>query len=94
MGLTDDDLRELENYLLNYPGIGDIIPGTGGAIKVRWALKGNEKGKSGGARIIYVDLIRKEHLHLIWCYPKGEHENLTEEQKKKIRQLTRALKGE
>jgi hypothetical protein len=33
------------------PEAGEIIPGTGGVRKVRWALEG--PGKRGGARVIY-----------------------------------------
>jgi hypothetical protein len=40
MSLTDDDLRELENHLLENPGDGDTIKGTGGAIKLRWIMQG------------------------------------------------------
>jgi len=94
MGLNDNDLRELEIYLLDNVGIGNVIPGTGGAIKVRWALSGNDKGKSGGTRIIYIDLIRKAHIHLLLCYPKSKQETLTNEQKKHIKQLIKTLKGE
>ena len=94
MKLSDDDLRELESHLLKNLRIGDIIPGTGGAIKLRWALPGNNKGKSGGIRIIYVDLAHKKHIHLLLCYPKGKQENLTAEQKLQLRQLINALKGE
>jgi len=94
MNLSDDDLRELENYLLENPGIGDIIPGTGGAIKLRWVLKGNDKGKSGGTRIIYVDLIRKAHIHLLLCYPKSKKESLSDVQKRHLSILVKALKGE
>jgi len=94
MGLTDDDLRALESYLLDNPGIGDIIPGTGGAIKVRWALKHSGKGKSGGARVIYIDLVRKAHIHLLLCYPKSKQDNMTREQSLYLKQLIETLKGE
>ena len=92
MGLTDEDLRELENHLLENPGAGDTIKDTGGAIKLRWSLPGI--GKSGGIRVIYIDFPHKEHAHLILCYPKSAQEDLTEDQKKQLRQVIRIIKGE
>lgn len=35
LGLTDDDLRILENILLKDPKTGDTISGTGGLRKIR-----------------------------------------------------------
>lgn len=37
-------------YLIDHPNAGNVIPGSGGVRKLRWAAKG--KGKRGGARII------------------------------------------
>ena len=45
-------LREFINFIAQNPTMGDIIPGTGGARKIRWASDAN-KGKRGGARVIY-----------------------------------------
>jgi len=92
MGLNDNDLLELQNYIINNTSAGDLIVGTGGARKIRYALP--HKGKSGGARVIFVDIILKKHIHLLLCYAKGKQDNLTPEQKKIIRQLTEKLKGE
>ena len=61
---------------------------------MRWALPNSVKGKSGGIRIIYVDLAHKEHIHLLLCYPKSKTENLTDEQKQNLRKLIALLKGE
>ena len=93
MNLIDEDLRELEKHIMDNPGVGDIIQGTGGAIKLRWALQGSDKGKSGGIRVIYVDLTHKAHIHLLLCYPKSKQEDLTYEQKKQLKQLISTLKG-
>lgn len=60
LGLNDDDLNELEIFLCKNPEAGDTIEGTGGIRKIRWALEG--RGKSGGARIVYLDII----LHRIF----------------------------
>ena len=92
LGLTDDDLLKLQSHLMKNPDIGDLIVGSGGARKIRFALP--HKGKSGGARVIYVDIVHKANTHLLMCYPKSKQDDLTEEQRKLIGQLTRTLKGE
>ena len=40
MNLGDDELRELQNLLIEDPEAGDVIQGTGGARKVRIPLEG------------------------------------------------------
>jgi len=92
MGLDDDDLMELQRHIMKNLASGNLIVGTGGARKIRYALP--NKGKSGGARVIYIDIVHAKHIHLLLCYPKGKQENLTPEQTKVVRQLTKALKGE
>ena len=92
LGLDDYDLMELQSHIARNPHAGDVIIGTGGARKIRYALP--HKGKSGSARIVYVDIIHKKHIHLLLCYPKGKQENLTMEQIKLVRHLTKTLKEE
>ena len=94
LGLTDDDLKDFQEYLLQNPSAGDIIEGTGGAAKVRFALEGNNKGKSGGIRVIYADITHKNQIGLILCYSKGKQDNLTTQQKKQLKELVKTMKGE
>ena len=92
LNLTDDDLRELQNLIMKNPSAGDIIVGTGGAKKTRYAIPG--KGKSGGARIIYADITLKRIVYLLLCYGKNEQDDLTDSQKKQIEKLIKTIKGE
>jgi hypothetical protein len=92
LGLNDNDLQELQSFLLKNPDAGDVIKGTNGARKIRFALQNT--GKSGGIRIIYVDIIKREHTHLILCYAKSKQDDLTSEQEKRIKSLVQDLKGE
>ena len=69
MGLFDDDLRRLEFEILHHPELGVVIPGTGGLLKRRFAFEGS--GKSGSARVCYVDFIYAEKVLLITAYPKN-----------------------
>ncbi len=92
MGLGDNDLLTLEQALLNDPKVGDVIEGTGGARKMRIQLEG--RGKSGGGRVIYLDVFEKEDLYLLFAYPKNVQEDLTPDQKKAIRRIIEAIRKE
>lgn len=92
MGLSDDDLKTLENALCENPQRGDVIQGTGGARKLRIRLDG--RGQRGGGRVIYLDVFEKEKLYLLFAYPKNVQENLTPEQINTIKQLIDEIKKE
>lgn len=68
LNLTDGDLSDLEEFIIKNPDAGDMIRGTGGLIKLRWNLP--NKGKRGGARILYIDFVRYEKIFLVNCYRK------------------------
>jgi hypothetical protein len=70
----------------------DIIEGTGGLRKLRVAGKG--KGKSGGYRVIYLDLPDRQKTFLLDIYSKGDQENITPEDKIALKKLAIVLKGE
>jgi len=89
--LSENTLRELQNVLLENPKIGEVVPDTGGVRKMRLAAFG--KGKSGGIRVIYLDIEKKSQLYLLLVYPKSVKETLTAEDKKVIASLTSELKG-
>ena len=93
LGLTDEELRELENILLNNPKAGDAIQGTGGLRKIRVSMKNKGKGKRGGSRVIYVDIEVKEIIYFINVYTKNEQEDLTEDEKKAFKAMVKILKG-
>ncbi|PCI10097.1 MAG: hypothetical protein COB71_13260 [Thiotrichales bacterium] len=76
--MNDDDYKEFQEALVNRPDMGDLIQGSGGLRKVRWKLEG--RGKSGGVRIIYYWVNRDDQLRMLYVYPKGKQENLTQAQ--------------
>ena len=92
MGLSEDDLKKLEEILLENPQLGDVIEGTGGARKMRIQIE--NRGKSGGGSVIYVDVFEKEKLYFLLAYPKNVQDNLTPDQKKQVRKLVEAIKKE
>ncbi|MCL2249858.1 MAG: type II toxin-antitoxin system RelE/ParE family toxin [Oscillospiraceae bacterium] len=92
LGLTNEKNIELEKLLLENPGKGSVISGTGGLRKIRVGLEG--KGKSGGLRILYVDFEQYERLYLLFVYAKGEKEDITEYQKKQFKSMINLLLSE
>ena len=94
LGLTDDNLRDLQNILLENPKEGKSIQGTGGLRKIRVLLETKGKGKRGGARVLYVDVEIKEKIHFINVYSKDEKTDLTPDEKKALKAVIKILKEE
>ena len=96
LGCDDEDLRLLELEIMNNPKKFPVIKGTGGLQKARISL--DNKGKSGGARVCFVDFVFAETVYLITVYGKKEKENLSKsdrnEVKKAIESLKKSLEGE
>jgi hypothetical protein len=90
MGLGDDELRQLQETLLQNPKAGDVIQGTKRLRKVRIAFEG--QGKSGGGRVAYVDFTVHETVYLITAYPKNVKDNLSKEERNKIAKMIVRLK--
>ncbi|HXB71974.1 MAG TPA: type II toxin-antitoxin system RelE/ParE family toxin [Candidatus Acidoferrales bacterium] len=86
-----DGIDALAVYLIDYPDAGAVMPGAGGARKLRWAAKG--KGKRGGARIIYLYVVVAARIYLLRCYAKNIKTDLTADEKKELRQIAAHLKG-
>jgi len=85
--------EEVERFQLAImAGAGTTIPGTGGVKKIRG--RRGHGGKSGGWRVLFADYDRLGLTFLIWAFPKGIQADLTEAQKKTIRQLKRAIDQE
>ena len=72
---SDDELCDFIDWIAENPLTGDVIPGADGARKVRWAAQG--KGKRGGARVIYFNLLDDGLIVLLAVYVKSEKENMS-----------------
>ena len=73
--LTDEHLRKLQTELLRDPKSGEVIRGTVGFRKKRHPLPG--RGKSGGIRVIYLDIQEYKTLYLVLAYPKNVKDSLS-----------------
>ncbi|MBP8308246.1 MAG: type II toxin-antitoxin system RelE/ParE family toxin [Burkholderiaceae bacterium] len=88
---TDDEKRELIDFLAENPLAGDEIPGTGGVRKVRFAASG--RGKRGGARIIYYYLDDTVPLYALLAYAKNDQGDMSPSEKRAVSNLAAALKA-
>ena len=61
--LSDEEYAELQQFLATQPDAGDVVQGTGGLRKMRWALGG--KGKRSGVRIIYFHASRHGQIRML-----------------------------
>jgi hypothetical protein len=87
--MSDADCARLIDYLAYNPAAGDLIQGTGGVRKLRWALQG--RGKSGGARVIYFYHNADLPLFVLTAYAKNDRSDLSQQERNEMRQLTELL---
>jgi len=90
--LVDDDAyRKFQNELAANPEKGPLVKGSGGLRKVRMALPG--RGKSGGARILYLWFPRHGTFVFYLIYTKGDMENVPRAQMKAIKHEVQRIKA-
>ncbi len=89
---TDDEMKELEDTLLENPEDGDLMAGTGGVRKSRAAHDG--RGKSGSGRVAYLYMKTRMTIYFLLAFPKNVQGNLTADQKKAVRGLVADIKHE
>lgn len=87
--LSERDLAELKFRLALEPLVGEVIPGSGGIRKIRWALPGH--GKRGGARVIYYYHDREMPIFLLAAYAKNARINLSDNERNILRGLVNVL---
>lgn len=85
LGMDDEDMRRLQNQIMEDPRQGEKI---GLVRKIRFAsVRG--KGKSGGSRVIHLLVEDQGLVVLISCYAKDKQANLTDEEKKSVKDMAR-----
>jgi len=85
--LHDDDFRGLQNLLMLQPEAGDLIPGTGGLRKLRFADARRGKGKRSGLRVIYYWWDTESQFWLFTIFDKDEMADLTPLQRKALKEM-------
>lgn len=91
-GVSEDERLAITNMISQNPTVGDLIKGTGGARKVRYAARG--KGKSGGYRVITFFAADDVPVFLLDVYSKGERINLTQGERNELREILGTLAEE
>lgn len=92
IGFTEDDMIRLEKELVANPKVGAVLRGTGGARKMRFSFP--NRGKSGSARVIYVDFEVSQRLYFVDVFAKSEQENITAEERNELKTLVETLELE
>lgn len=91
-GLTEEDLRDLQNQILNNPenavNLGDQL------FKIRFSPKSLNKGKNGGYRVFYIDAIIYETIYLVDIINKSRQDNINSSKLVNLRELSTELRGE
>lgn len=89
---SEQERRELIDYLAANPLAGDEIPGAGGVRKLRFAASG--RGKRGGARVIYFYGGDRIPIYLLLVYAKSDRIDLNPGERRAVAAIVRAIKCE
>ena len=87
--LDDDGYAALQAFLSAHPETGDLIRGTGGVRRIRWAMRG--RGKRGGSRVVYYWLTNEDRIYLLTVYATGAKDDLTAAERAAWRRAVEAI---
>jgi hypothetical protein len=87
--LSLEERAALIDYLALHPADGDLIPGTGGVRKLRWALAG--RTKRCGTRMVYFLRLPRMPLFALTAHPRNMRADLTDADRSDFKQLTGRL---
>jgi hypothetical protein len=68
--VDDDEYGELQQFRMENPEFGQVVPGSGGVRKLRWTRRG--MGKRGGLRVIYFVQRKPNEFWLLAVYAKAK----------------------
>ena len=89
LGCDDDDLAELQKAICEDPQKPPVLRGTGGVRKIRISF--GRHGKSGGARVLYIDFFVRGIIGLLYVYPKSEKEDINDEERKTLKNMVEQI---
>jgi hypothetical protein len=88
--MDDEQYRDMQQVLAINPEMGDVMPGTSGLRKMRWADQRRGKGRRGGLRVIYYYFAAVQQIWLMTVYDKDAVTDLTPNEKKALRNAIQA----
>ena len=88
--LSEEEQQAVTEMIARDPTCGEVMEGTGGVRKVRFALSG--RGKSGGARVIYYFHSDVMPAYLLSIFGKNQKGNLTKAERNTLARLVEMLK--
>lgn len=87
-GMSDEDVADLIDFLAANPDAGNEMEGTGGCRKLRFAVRGNNKGKSGGVRTITLYTGDGLPVFLITVFGKSQKVSLSKAERNGLKKLS------
>ena len=87
----DEALADLQSRIMQDPKIGDVVRNSGGVRKVR--ISGGGQGRSGGYRVIYLDVPERGKVGLLVLISKRKQANLTAGEIQAVRGIVREIKS-
>src|SRR3954462_13995334 len=88
--LDDAGFNALQREMMRNPSAGEVIEGTGGLRKLRFADKRRGKGKRGGLRVIYYWWSEGLQFWLFTLFDKDELNDLSPQQRKALKTMLKA----
>jgi hypothetical protein len=82
-GLSEEEVFRIKCFISDNPQAGALIPGTGGARKIRFPAPG--RGKRGGYRVITYFAADDIPVFLLEVFAKGEKINLSQAERNELR---------
>ena len=90
--LAEAQMAGVITIVASAPEIGEVMAGAGGIRKFRYAASPG-KGKSGGARVIYLALTGKGRVHLLDIFAKNVKENVSQAERNELAKIAGIIKG-
>jgi len=87
--LNNTEKQGIIDYLAAHPESGDLMQGTAGVRKFRWAS--SNRGKSGGVRVIYYFHNKTMPLFLLTVFGKNQKTNLSKAERNELAKFVNIL---
>lgn len=88
--MTREEVDSVITMIADNPTCGDVVKGTGGIRKVRFAIGG--RGKRGGVRVVYYFYNEYVPVFLLTVFAKNERSDLTQAEKRTLAKLVKKIR--